>query len=536
MDNKKSTDGVTHDTSTAQRLEELRIKANSNNVATKATSPVKIYEQADRWLQDAATKAGMGKHAWPPKPSIKKAEEVVSSFLSYQKITAGVLEHFMDSYLQFEKTGRTFPTEHALTQMIMNDSASRSVPLPDQNMIAFVSTSPDAVSSDALFLRTMLQSLASGAMENTLAPNVTASVQTGRENNQSANLSAQAGIGSSIFSIFKASANAEVEIRNEKQKSSKVLVTGKINIDAEDRRVLSCLSAIYALEQSGVLPQKKFLNTLITLSEIASSKTGNEADDLECAESWLTNPKKTVDHINNAVMMSAHISKFMVSFCADHLRMAREKDEESPETDFWIDALRVFRSGDIRGREISSLIRYADNQDQAEPYMAISMLRMLDVMTKTRKAASTFLFDKRTDIWKNAYSSDSIPVGTSIDSISLSPVIGDNVLVVQVTKRGKLKATIKSIGCAAKIFTGLEPFITEYTKGRYRIKIDQWDNALQAVNKINNELMESTVQGKVYSVEEDAEGNKFLEMKEQPDTPSLDDLLPDRDFILDFNR
>ncbi len=351
---------------------------NANPAGKTATPipPLKNYEQANQWLQDAAIKAGMGKPSWPPKPSIQNAEEVVSSFLSYQKITVGVLEHFMDRYLQFEKTGKTFPTEHALTQMIMDDSSSRPVPLPDQNMVAFVSTSADAVSSDALFLRTMLQSMESGALENSLAPNVTASIQTGRENHQGTNFSAQAGMGASIFSIFKASTTAELEVRNENQTSSKILSTGKTNVDAKDRRVLSCLSAIYSLEKSGILPQKKFMNTLVTLSEISSNKTGEKFNDSKCAESLLTNPKKTVNSINDAMMMNAHIRKFMLSFCADHLKMAREKDAESPESDFWISTLRVFKNGDIRGPEISSLTRYADNQDSPEPYMAISILRM----------------------------------------------------------------------------------------------------------------------------------------------------------------
>ncbi len=497
--------------------------------SSSSTSLSLAYQQTNQWLQDAAKNAGVGKMSWPPKPSIGNAAEIVSAFLSYQKITAGVLEHFMDSYLQFERTGRTFSTEHALTKVIMNDSASRAVPLPDRNMVAFVSASKRAVSSDAQFLRMTLDAMDSGVQGNYQSPDITSSIQKGKESHQSMSMSAKAGVGTSILSFFHMSADAAAEMRNDNQTIKQVSATGKTNIDAQDRQVLSCLSAIYAMEQSGVLPQGKFMDTLVLLSKISAKKTGEESIDLQSAQSMLADPEGTITPINDAMMMSAHIRKFMLSFCADHLYMAMDKDDDSKETDFWSKALRTFENGNIQGPEIDMLYRYVDNQDHPEPNMVVSMLQMWDVMSKTRKAASTFLLDKKTDAWYDII--DQQRPGMSVASLALSPVIGDGyALVVNMDNRGKLNAKIQPIDSVVTIFPTIKPFVDE-DPGRMQggllvVKNDQWDAALKAVKQINKDLMGAVAHGQVSVIREDAEGHRCLVREKKPDTPTLDSMSP----------
>lgn len=504
-------------------------------MSTQSSAPAasKEYQQTNQWLQDMARKAGAGKALWPPKPSVGNAQEIVNAFLSYQKMTTGVLEQFMDSYLQFEPTGRVFHTEHAFTKAIMEDSASRAIPLANKNMVAFVSTSAHAVSSDAHFLRMTLDAMDAGVLGNPSAPDFTASVQTGHASHQRVGVSAQAGMGTSIFALLKASASASMETRQDNQTSRQVLATGKSGIDAKDRQVLTCLSAIYALEQSGVLPEGRFMGTFIRLSEIVAEKTGNEASDAKAAESLLTDPGRSIGTINEAMMQSAHIRNFLLPFCKDQLRaaLAANPDASAPEASFWSETLFAVKNRRVPASTLKMLTRYADHQDQPEPNMVVAALRMWDILSQTRKSATEFLCNTPIYSGMGRPYLNGIPIpGNAIEAFAVSPAIGsDNALMVTRDVRGGLTPRVIPLSVAVDVFPELHPLLATGGLGDPIIANDQWDAALEMVERINGELLDATTHGLLSVLREDARnpGKMILARESEPsESLILDGLSP----------
>lgn len=480
--------------------------------AHPSSSPVPVYQQTNRWLQDLARKAGAGKALWPPKPSVGNATEIVNAFLSYQKMTTGVLERFMDSYLQFEKAGRTFHTEHAFTKAIMEDSASCAVEMPDRNLVAFVSTSPYAVSSDALFLRLTLDALETGNLVNPISPSASASIQSGRTQNQHASVSAQASMGASIFSMFKASATAAAEASYDNQTLRQVSVTGKAGIDAKDRSVLSCLSTVYAMEQSGILSEGRFMDSLIRLSGIAAEKTGNAQVDIEKSKELLTNPERSIGVINDAMRQGSQIRDFLLPFCADHLRLAHDEDRrgqsgENPAKAFWSEALLAVKGRKLPESTLKMLTRYADHQDDPAAGMVVALLRTQNMLSGTRKAASEFLMTARRSL-ENNYRTSTLQPGDIVMSVAVSPIVGlDKALVVVEDDRDGLCTKCVPLSSVANMLPEIRPMLTEFggefAGNNMMIDNNQWDAALEAMAKVNDNIGNAMSQNEVFVIQGD---------------------------------
>lgn len=100
------------------------------------------------------------------------------------------------------------------------------------------------------------------------------------------------------------------------------LFMGKTYVDANDRWLMTCLSAIYGMEASGVLPEGRFMHTFIRLSEIAAEKTQDNQTNLDKAQSLLTTPSLSLGSVNEAMKMNAQIRQFLLPFCADQLQSA----------------------------------------------------------------------------------------------------------------------------------------------------------------------------------------------------------------------
>lgn len=500
-----------------------------------SSAPVPAYQQTNQWLQDMARKAGAGKALWPPKPSVGNAQEIVNAFLSYQKMTTGVLEQFMDSYLQFEKAGHAFSTEHALTQAIMDDSGSRAIALSDRNMVAFVSTSAHAVSSDAMFLRITLDALEAGDPGNPLIPSSSASIQSGRTNNQHASVSAQVGMGASFFQFFKASASASAEMSQDNQTLRQISVTGKAGTDAKDRSVLSCLSAVYALEQSGILPKGRFMDSLIRLSEINTEKTGNAQTDMERGKSLLNNPEQSIGVVNEAMRHGGQIRNFLLPFCADRLRQeSMSQNMENPEKAFWPEALLTIKGGRLLESTLKMLTRYADHHDDPAASMVVALLRVQSILSNTRKAASEFLMNART-ILENDYCSSTLRQGDIIMSVAISPIIGlDKALVVVEDDRDGLRTKCVPLRAIADLAPEIRPMLTEPRDGfgEMIVENNQWDAALDAIAKINNNIVEAMSQNKVFVVQENVDLPEKFDLVKckgdlfKADRPGLDGMSP----------
>ena len=172
--------------------------------------------------------------------------------------------------------------------------------------------------------------------------------------------------------------------------------------------------------------------------------------------------------------------------------MAMEQDADSRETDFWNSALVAFQKrGGIQGPEIDMLTRYADHQSHPEPHMAVAMLRMLDVMSKTRKAASAFLLDNRIE----AFSPDMGLQHGVIVSLAMSPAIGaDKALVVTEDELGGLVATVRPLESVVKIFPAIQPFVVGDGVSLI-VKNGQWGAVLDVVDGINGHLMSARARG-----------------------------------------
>ena len=471
-----------------------------SSTSVNQSAAVLPYQQTNQWLQDLTRKAGAGKALWPPKPSVNNAQEVVHAFLSYQKMTTGVLEHFMDSYLQFEKAGRMFHTEHALTQAILSDSASRAVPMPDRNMVAFVSTSARAVSSDALFLRMTLDALDADAYGNEFTPNTTASVQLAHTANQSAGLSARVGMGVSFFSMFKASTSATAEQRHDNQVIKQAQTVGKTVADAGDRQALSCLSAIYALEQSGILPERQMMKTLVRLSDITQPVVAGHADGYAAIRDICCTPARSIDPINDALRTENMIGAFLMRFAKDNRKETAETDTEARE--FWSS---VFASATGNSTSVSGWMdRYADHNDRPESTMAVSLLRMVDILQKSRKEAMAAL----QPVWmvKDEHISD----GSALISVAVSPAFGVDAALVVTQFEGKLTPRKVSIQTLANLFPEFHPVLQPGMMGDMMVRSDAWESAILVANQISKKLEDVSDAGMMTVTATDVNGNACL--------------------------
>lgn len=444
------------------------------------------YVKTNAWLQQAAIDAGAGKSVWPPKPSVSDARDIVDSFLQYRSITIGTLELFKGNCIQFEQTGEIFHSENALTQSILEDSASRGLVI-DPHMVAFVSTSAHAVSSDAVFLHLMLHDLEKVSLDNPFIPDTVTSVHAKKTSGREASVTAKAGFGVNIWSVLRAGFSGSATQHTGKSTAEDVVTTGNLRIDSKYRETLTGISTIYSLEKSGVIPAGRFMHTLTSLSAITARKTDDLAIDKDIAGSLLAEPTLSVNCINDAWLLDKYIQDFLWVFCKDNLKSSRQKTPpDNDEIKFWAATSHAVEMRSVNA--IPLMQRYIDHHDQPEASMVFSLLNVWHTLDTMAQDATNFLMSgEATRYDKNT---PGLRGGHKLRALYLSPVFQTDkaLAVIEDPFRHTLRSELISIQNAVDMFPSLERYTYGNSPYLYTSKDADWEYLIGEVRNINVQL------------------------------------------------